>query len=228
MFLVPLESNPEVMTAFLHKLGVPKKWGITDVYGLDPDLLAVVPRPVLAVILLYPLRNEYEGIKSIDNNATKDIVKEEIDGVYYLKQYVPNACGTIALLHSVANNTDVIHLENDVLKKFLEETQKKNPDERGNHFMNAQGLLDTHKESALEGQTEVPSEDTPVNYHFVAFVHKNGILYELDGRKDGPIKHGLTTPDTLLEDAARVCKEFMNRDPEEMGFTVVALTALNE
>jgi ubiquitin carboxyl-terminal hydrolase L3 len=28
------------------------------------------------------------------------------DNVFYLKQIVTNACGTIALIHSVANNTD--------------------------------------------------------------------------------------------------------------------------
>lgn len=28
------------------------------------------------------------------------------DSVFYLKQIVTNACGTIALIHSVANNTD--------------------------------------------------------------------------------------------------------------------------
>lgn len=28
------------------------------------------------------------------------------DNVFYLKQNVTNACGTIALIHSVANNSD--------------------------------------------------------------------------------------------------------------------------
>jgi ubiquitin carboxyl-terminal hydrolase L3 len=28
------------------------------------------------------------------------------DNVFYLKQIVPNACGTIALIHSVANNSE--------------------------------------------------------------------------------------------------------------------------
>lgn len=47
----------------------------------------------------------------------------------------------------------------------------------------------------------------------------------LDGRKPAPINHGATTPDSLLNDAARICKEYMERDPNEMRFTVVALVA---
>lgn len=46
-----------------------------------------------------------------------------------------------------------------------------------------------------------------------------------DGRKPIPINHGPTTPETLLNDAARVCKEYMERDPAEVRFTAVALTA---
>lgn len=38
-----------------------------------------------------------------------------------------------------------------------------------------------------------------VNFHFVAFVHKGGYLYELDGRKEFPINHGETDPEKLLE-----------------------------
>lgn len=47
----------------------------------------------------------------------------------------------------------------------------------------------------------------------------------LDGRKPYPINHGASSKDTLLEDACRVVKEFMARDPEEVRFTIVALAA---
>lgn len=39
----------------MESLGVPSDWQIVDVYGLEPDLLATVPQPVLAVMLLFPV-----------------------------------------------------------------------------------------------------------------------------------------------------------------------------
>lgn len=44
----------------------------------------------------------------------------------------------------------------------------------------------------------------------------DGVLYELDGRKDAPVPHGSTSPDTLLQDACAVVKQFMDRDPGEL------------
>ncbi|XP_018337918.1 PREDICTED: ubiquitin carboxyl-terminal hydrolase isozyme L3-like [Trachymyrmex septentrionalis] len=226
MAWVPLESNPEVMTKFLHKLGVPKKWSILDVYGLESELLAIIPRPVLAIILLYPISSKIEKTKEEQAEA-KDSKNDAAESVYHVKQSISNACGTIALLHSVANNLDVIQLEDGFFKKFLEETKGLSYIERGERLEKAQDIIDTHMESAQEGQTEAPAEDVEVYHHFVAFVHKDGSLYELDGRKSAPINHGSTTPETLLDDAARVCKEYMEHDPNEVRFTVVAL-AVNE
>ena len=55
-----------------------------------------------------------------------------------------------------------------------------------------------------------------------------GHLYELDGRKAFPINHGETSPETLLADACRVIQGFFDRDPEEVGFTIMALAGLQE
>jgi ubiquitin carboxyl-terminal hydrolase L3 len=48
-------------------------------------------------------------------------------------------------------------------------------------------------------------------------------LSPTDGRKAFPINHGVSSADTLLEDACKVIRAFMDRDPEEVKFTIVAL-----
>ncbi|XP_057350570.1 ubiquitin carboxyl-terminal hydrolase isozyme L3 isoform X5 [Manis pentadactyla] len=70
-----------------------------------------------------------------------------------------------------------------------------------------------------------PSIDEKVDLHFIALVHVDGHLYELDGRKPFPINHGETSDETLLEDAIEVCKKFMERDPDELRFNAIALSA---
>ena len=47
---------------YIHNLGVPSDWEFVDVYGLDPDLLMMVPRPVAAVMLLYPITEKVSQI----------------------------------------------------------------------------------------------------------------------------------------------------------------------
>lgn len=52
--------------------------------------------------------------------------------------------------------------------------------ERGELLVNtASGIVDAHEQLAQEGQTQAPQEDAPVYHHFVAFVEKDGSLYEL-------------------------------------------------
>ncbi|XP_013194754.1 ubiquitin carboxyl-terminal hydrolase isozyme L3 [Amyelois transitella] len=223
--LVPLESNPDVMNKFLQKLGVPGNWAIVDVMGLDPEMLSWVPRPVISVMLLFPISDNYENHKKKEENDILSTGQEVTSNIFYMKQNLSNACGTIALVHSVANNCDKIQLTDGAMKKFLEEAKGLDAVARGALLEKTEAIINAHKELAQEGQTNTPSAEDPVNHHFITFVHKDGALYELDGRKAFPINHGPTTPDSLLEDAAKVCKEFMARDPNEVRFTVVALAA---
>lgn len=223
--LIPLESNPEVMNKFLQKLGVPSEWNIVDVMGLDSEMLSWVPRPVLAVLLLFPVSKPYEQYKEKEEKLILSKGQDVSNEVFYMRQHLSNACGTIALMHSVANNTDKIILRDGPMKTFLEEAKPLDAVARSKLLEQTESIINAHKELAQEGQTKTPSAEEPVNHHFIAFVHKGGMLYELDGSKSFPINHGPTTPDTLLEDAAKVCQEFMARDPNEMRFTVVALTA---
>ena len=86
-------------------------------------------------------------------------------------------------------------------------------------------MSQTHEIVAQQGQTHAPAPDEDVNLHFISFVEVAGCLYELDGRKKQPINHGPSSPDTLLEDAAKIVRQFMDRDPDNLQFTVMALAA---
>ncbi|XP_048835154.1 ubiquitin carboxyl-terminal hydrolase isozyme L3 isoform X1 [Brienomyrus brachyistius] len=210
---------------FLRQLGLQPSWQFGDVYGLEPELLSMVPRPVCAVLLLFPVTEKYESYRLEEEAKIKLQGQEVSPEVYFMKQTIGNACGTIGLIHAVANNQGVLEFEsNSALKKFLDQSGPMSPEEKAAFLERDESIRVTHESSAQEGQTEAPSLDEKVDLHFIAFVNVGGHLYELDGRKPFPVVHGKTTEDNFLEDATVVCKKFMSRDPEELRFTVVALS----
>lgn len=87
--------------------------------------------------------------------------------------------------------------DKSILKIYLDSARDLTAEERGWLLVNDTSFTDAHQSLAVEGQTNANNEK--VLHHFVAFVNFNNELYELDGRKSGPISHGPSSPDTLLE-----------------------------
>ena len=226
---VPIESNPEVMNKFLSNIGLPDEWSVVDVIGLDEELLQFIESPVLSLILLFPVIDDKSSDSSEDKQISSQTKDDEQKGVYFMRQTIRNACGTIALIHSVANNCHRIQLrDGSSLKLFLDSSQDLTPEERGTLLESNEDICNAHHIYAKEGQTSAPTADSHIDNHFVAFVHKNGFLYELDGRKAGPINHGKSSDETFVSDAARLCRQFMAKDPNNLNFTVVALSRQNQ
>jgi ubiquitin carboxyl-terminal hydrolase L3 len=212
------------LNKYLSKLGFPTdKYQLVDVYGLEGDSLSFLPQPVKALIFLFPITENGEAFRKKEDADLSAASTKIPDGVFYMKQYVQNSCGTMALLHAVFNLDDVTLADGSVLKKFHDSAKPLSPEERGKLLAEDKALIEVHQELANEGQTEVPRADDEIKYHYNAILSINNELYELDGRKNYPISHGTTKSDTFLSDAARVCKEFMARDPNEAGFTIMAL-----
>lgn len=216
---VPLESNPEILTNFAHALGLPNTLSFTDVWSLD--LLDMVPYPRYAILLLFPIS---PNLRNAGSSSTFK-VSEQKEKPFFCKQTISNACGTIALLHAVLNSNGIQLINDSFLDKFRIENIQSTPDQRASALQASPSLDAVHSQFAQQGQTAVPSDLDHVNMHFVCFVHTDGVLYLLDGRKDEPVAQCPTTEHTFLQDTAHVIQSsFMAVDPTEHRFTIVALT----
>ncbi|KAJ1929245.1 Ubiquitin carboxyl-terminal hydrolase isozyme L3 [Tieghemiomyces parasiticus] len=226
---VPLESNPEVMTRLLHRLGVPDTWAFSDVYGLDPELLGFVPQPVQALILLFPISPAYEERYHREQDALPANPPLDPTGPFFIRQTIGNACGTMAVLHAVANLREKLQVDPDgPLARFVAETQELDPMRRARVLEQASDIAEAHRDSANAGQTAAPAADAHIDLHFVCLVRHGDRLFELDGRKKAPVDHGPSAADSFLTDAARVAREFMKADPDNLQFSVVSLGPVPE
>ncbi|KAL3633002.1 Ubiquitin carboxyl-terminal hydrolase 3 [Castilleja foliolosa] len=221
---LPLEANPDVMNQFIWGLGVaPDEAECFDVYGLDVELLDMVPKPVLAVLFLYPLTSQSEEERIQQDSAVKE---QPSSGVYFMKQTVGNACGTIGLLHAVGNITSKIKLvEGSYLDNFFKSTAEMDPSERATFLENDREMEVAHSVAATAGDTDASDN---VNTHFICFTCVNGQLYELDGRRAAPISHGASSPTTLLQDAAKVIEKMIQKNPDSINFNVIAVSKKTE
>jgi ubiquitin carboxyl-terminal hydrolase L3 len=59
-----MEANPELTNQFLKQWGLHPNWQFVDVYGVEPERLSMVPRPVCTVLALFPITEKYEVFKT--------------------------------------------------------------------------------------------------------------------------------------------------------------------
>ncbi|GFR11135.1 ubiquitin carboxyl-terminal hydrolase isozyme L3 [Trichonephila clavata] len=222
---LPLESNPDIMNNFLKNLGVPTKWKIFDIVSLDEELLGMVPSPVYSVLLLFPFSEADNQYCKKQEDIAKSKPQEMDPKLYFMQQTISNGCGIVALIHAIANNIDKLNLESDsVIKKFIEETKTLTPIDKSKTLESNYEICQALKNSYEDGR----SLCNRCIFHFIALTQMNSMLYELDGRKIAPVIHGPTSRESFLKDAARVCKEYMKRDPENVNFTALAFCAGTE
>ncbi|KAG9452172.1 hypothetical protein H6P81_005076 [Aristolochia fimbriata] len=221
---LPLEANPDVMNQFVWGLGLPvEEAEFYDVYGFDDELLDMVPKPVLAVIFLFPITAETEAQRLLEEEVARSSEKKEsTEKVYFMKQTVGNACGTVGILHAIGNVSSQIKLnDGSFLDRFFKSTSEMDPMERAVYLEKDRELEVAHSVAATGGDTEAPAQ---VDTHFICFSCVDGNLCELDGRKSRPVLHGPSSPDTLLQDASKVIQQMIQRSPNSLNFNVIALS----
>lgn len=184
---LPLESNPEQLTQAARALGMKETLAFHDVLGFDEEILAMVPHPRFAVLFCYPLDTEPKsGSKAATASNTS---------TWFTKQLVPNACGTVGLIHALANTDGCLKEDDCPLSAFLQRVQSLSADERARAMAEDTSLAQAHEEAASGGDSSVPGRDEDVSLHFVCFIVCNGNLYELGAyRYSSAVTNPLLSP----------------------------------
>jgi ubiquitin carboxyl-terminal hydrolase L3 len=114
---IPLESNPEVFNELIHKLGVSESLEFQDVLSLDDhELLAFLPRPADALVLVFPTTEAYQKRHEEDDDRLEEYEENQAEnGILFFRQTINNACGLYGILHAVCNGDARLKMGNSTL-----------------------------------------------------------------------------------------------------------------
>jgi ubiquitin carboxyl-terminal hydrolase L3 len=227
---IPLEANPDLLTSLLHQLGLSPALSIHDVYSLtDPSLLSFIPRPALALLLVFPVSAAYESHRLAEDALQPDYNgKGEGEPVVWYKQTIRNACGLIGLLHAASNGEARGFVQaGSELARLIREAVPLGPLERARLLEKDEALARAHKGVAEQGDTTAPDARDDVDLHYVCFVKgADGGLWEMDGRRKGPLRRGdLDAAEDVLSEKALALGplKFLEREAADLRFSCVAL-----
>ncbi|KAI8996383.1 peptidase C12, ubiquitin carboxyl-terminal hydrolase [Trametes punicea] len=231
---IPLESNPEAcyfdfLTWAVAAGLVESQAHFEDIYGLDNELLSMVTQPVKAVILLFPITEPYEQKRREEDARIAAEGQHPIDPtIFWMKQTISNACGTMALLHALINS-DVTFAPESPIEKFIDICKDKTPEDRAKILETTPLFANIHAEAASSGQTAVPT-DLDTDLHFTCFVQApapparetgtpvtpDGMrLIELDGRRSMNLRSLAATHMGLWghQDVAKFVRNTLSKEP---------------
>ena len=198
----PLESNPTLMNQYMATLGWDiSQYHLVDVFSTEDWALDMIPSPVLAVLLLYPLthvqlqyeQQETEQLLRLSKEGKSENHTNTNDDVWFMKQRIGNACGTIGLIHAMMNaiqqhqsssllsttSTTTVHppplmQPNSWLDIFYKSStmMMKDPIQRAELLENDPTIATFHDRatSSTDNQTSRGTVDDDIITHFIAFV----------------------------------------------------------
>lgn len=192
------ENNPDVMNQLATKLGLSSDLQFYDVYSLDvPELLADIPRPALALLVIIPLTPAWDR-----SRKAEDAHKEPYTGsgpdepVIWFKQTIGHACGSIGLLHSVINGPAVDFIKRDSdLAAIRSLAIPLDINKRAEMLYNSEPFELAHKSVEQAGDSAADPTGERECGHFVSFVKSGGKLWELEGSRMGPLERGSLADD---------------------------------
>ncbi|MBE3046202.1 hypothetical protein IMZ48_27425, partial [Candidatus Bathyarchaeota archaeon] len=160
-----------------------------ELLTLDPSALLPL-HPVYGLIFLFkfPTDKPYTSPTSPLDGTFDEPASERL---FFAHQTIQNACATQALLSLALNNPE---LEiGPQLADFRDFAGALPPDVRGEALSNSELIREVHnsfaRSSPFVDETEREGEEGDA-FHFIAYIPRDGKLYELDGLQPAPISHG--------------------------------------
>lgn len=192
-----------------------------DVYSLDdPQLLAMIPRPCYALLATVPMTPSWKQLREREDAAMAVDANGKADGdestVVWFKQTISDACGMIGLLHCLINvqdprSEDIIKtstsstlIKSGSLTDTIHKQAAASPKGGRHHILeDSTEMMEINELYATQGdtKTQVASAIKANGNHYVAFVKDaQGVLWELEGSRPGPIRRGVLSEDQDLFD----------------------------
>ncbi|KAI1281733.1 ubiquitin C-terminal hydrolase L3 [Xylaria sp. FL0933] len=236
-YFIPLESNPELFTELIHKLGMSKRLVFHDLLTLSPadeDLLSFVPRPVLALVLVIPAPDGYAArIREEEKEVPlHDKTGDEEDAMFF-HQTIGNACGLYATLHAVSNGEARSFIEPSThIARLIERCTPLNSAQRIEALESDEELAAAHASVGARGSTAPPGDLTvepPFAYMTFVKSRTSGRLYQLEGCRKAPLDLGCVLgedEDMLSAKALDAVKRFVEEAGKgaDVGYSALALS----
>ena len=111
---------------------------------------------------------------------------------FFAHQVVNNACATLAVMNDLGNIPSLT-MSNE-LTDLIAFTTGMDPQTRGLVITSSDWLREAHNALSPPSAISLEGLDLPKTtedaYHFIVYIPYAGSVYELDGLKQAPVKHG--------------------------------------
>lgn len=197
-----LEANPEVLGEYAEGLLGDGGGGLhaangnvlafADIISTERDVLAAIYgqewlaccQGIILVAPIAALNAAFQGTHVLAARGTSYL---------FIKQYIDNACGAIAMLHLLGNlkGGDAGPASGSGPPSFRPVLRHlcslSTPEDRGHWLETSEEMATLHGRHCLRGDTSVPALETETELHFVAFLREDSRLVILDGRLPHPV-----------------------------------------